>query len=328
MKKENIYRQYQEQTIKGDKKNTLIIACKNNFEISKIENLIKKSKKINQKNENGNNALLIATKNNNINIITLLIKSNCNLNLKDNNDNSALLIAINNNNEQIVNLLIKNNCDINVKDKNNDSALVLSTFDNKNINIFELLILNGSEIDLKNKKLFLFFINYLKLDFFNNDKLFNLDNEKIIELFLIYGNYENKKHIKLAIFKTYYKNYKNIYKETILMKSVEFFTSEEILNQFILKEENLEKIDKLGNTVLLIAIKISNIWAVKLLIKSNCDINKSNFNKHTPLIISLAAINMREISNFKHKNLEIEDLNRSKAIFKILSKNKKLKINK
>ena len=240
-----------------------------------------------------------------------------------NNKKQSLLLAVENNNKNKIDFLIKNKYDLNIKNKNGNSALVIAALYNKKIEIVKLLLLNGCFIDVKNKELCVFFLNLAGIYCFNIKNFKNnlVNQEQFLEYLIKYGKYESEENLKMIFFMSYYKNCDNYFSQTVLMKSFKFFKSKIILQKLVKDEKNIDQADINGNTALIISIKTLNIEGFNLLINSKININKSNNDKETPLIISILTY-FKKVVFLKEEDSKIE-----KIISKLL-KQKNIKKNK
>jgi ankyrin repeat protein len=295
-----------------------------NHDWAKFTDLLKKKKEIdvNIRDSNYNYLIQYIIMFNKKDIVTYLINRGCRLDIIDTDGRSILFIPIKFNYIDILELLLHFNNNvigislIDIRDNYGFTALYYSIMFN-NINAFDILIKNGSDLRIKNKKSkdgIHLAVQYKRIEILRKilEQQININSiDNNGETALHYAcNYNYTEIAKLLIYNNANINIQDYkQKATPLIYSVALANTE-ITNLLLKKKALVNLQDHFGNTALHLAI-IDNFPAIirLLLDKDDIDYNIVNLDGNTSLHIALEN-NIDEdiiIKLIKNTNLNIQN---------------------
>lgn len=114
-----------------------------------ITALIQAEANLNVQDNNGITALIIAVHQSNQDVINALIQAKANVNIQDNSGATALMVAVNQDNQNAIAALIYAKADLNIQDNNGITALMVAV-DQNNQNTIDVLIQAGANLNIQN----------------------------------------------------------------------------------------------------------------------------------------------------------------------------------
>ncbi|ORX44704.1 ankyrin [Piromyces finnis] len=289
--------------------NPLKKALEQNYSIEKIHALLKNFSTINNKKiitEEDvellkkkiilNKKLLYEIRENRIqNVQQLLIEDDIDLNLFKSDDNPLIYAIKNNKSQKIIEELINHYININFNQYNGNTPLTEAVLAN-NKNIFKLLLKCGADVNYINnmeETSFLYLIKnqlmtkYYLLNFLEHNANVNLqDNEgKSILMYLIETN--ELKLLNQLLSSLIFNN--NFIIGLISFGKNKIEISNKKLKDLITQEYSRVDIDiedDMGYTSLMYACRNGNFELASILLTYKADVNRSNSNKNTPLLLA------------------------------------------
>lgn len=226
-----------------DTLNTMLLHISDNCSPEQIEKFLMKGADINARDVFGRTSLMIASENGETDVVKFLLESGADVNVKDDNGNTALSYAVSkayymiHNNEEIINMLLKAGADVdcpcNDENKLNDSPLMIASFFGL-VRIVIILLKYGADVNYKN--------------LIGDTSLISAVDGALNDQYNKLGDYE--KTIKLLINYGCDVNDKNEEGETAL----------DVLEKYLLEEEEELGLNKTGNTWVL--DETDNTWVL------------------------------------------------------------------
>jgi len=247
------------------RKTLLMYACKYN-DMRLVQQLIACKADLTIKNNKGDTAMIYACKYGHSDIVEYLISQGACVDDASQNGDTCLIYACQNGFKYVAKHLIKNNCQINTRGFNGKTALMHAS-ENGKMNIVELLIVNNANInkrDMKGKTALMYAAE------FNQIKIV----EYLVEHKADVGRKDDSNYTALLYAKD--GNFKEIIKFLVKHDSnVNENGGRELLIHICSKEkDNIEPDDK---------------DIIKLLIKKGVDVNSTDYNQSTILILVSCA---------------------------------------
>lgn len=243
---------------------------------------------LNHTNINGDTALHIAVRNRSEAIVKLLLDNRIEKDAKRLNGNTALHIATKNGDITIVKMLVDAKCDINAVDENGATALVLAAkIGNKNL--VEYFIENGADI----QKTDCYGKTYK--DYYAPDK----ETEKRAE-----NPVEEKR--KISIGNTAGRKYAIVFgssKDSVIQAVKDRNRSK--LESLITEGQGLDTPDSFGNTALMYAVNMQNVYLINCLLANGANASASNIYGQTPLHCAVSKLNESIVSMLCSAGAEI-----------------------
>ena len=243
---------------------------------------------LNHTNINDETALHIAVRNRSEAIVKLLLDNRIEKDTKNLNCDTALHIATKNGDITIVKMLVDAKCDINAVDENGATALVLAAkIGNKNL--VEYFIENGADI----QKTDCYGKTYK--DYYAPDK----ETEKRAE-----NPVEEKR--KISIGNTAGRKYAIVFgssKDSVIQAVKDRNRSK--LESLITEGQGLDTPDSFGNTALMYAVNMQNVYLINCLLANGANASASNIYGQTPLHCAVSKLNASIVSMLCSAGAEI-----------------------
>lgn len=243
---------------------------------------------LNHTNINDETALHIAVRNRSEAIVKLLLDNRIEKDAKRLDGNTALHIATKNGDVAIVKMLVDAKCDINAVDENSATALVLAAkIGNKNL--VEYFIEKGADI----QKTDCYGKTYK--DYYAPDK----ETEKRAE-----NPVEEKR--KISIENTAGRKYAVVFgssKDPVIQAVKDRNRSK--LESLIAEGQGLNTPDSFGNTALMYAVNMQNVYLINCLLTNGANASASNIYGQTPLHCAVSKLNASIVSMLCSAGAEI-----------------------
>lgn len=243
---------------------------------------------LNHTNINDETALHIAVRNRSEAIVKLLLDNRIEKDTKNLNCDTALHIATKNGDITIVKMLVDAKCDINAVDENGATALVLAA-KRGNKNLVEYFIEKGADIQKSDC--------YGKTykDYYAPDK----ETEKRAE-----NPVEEKR--KISIGNNAGRKYAVIFgssQDSVIQAVKDRNRSK--LELLIAEGQGLDTPDSFGNTALMYAVNMQNIYLINCLLSNGANASASNIYGQTPLHCAVSKLNASIVSMLCSAGAEI-----------------------
>lgn len=243
---------------------------------------------LNHTNINDETALHIAVRNRSEAIVKLLLDNRIEKDTKRLDGNTALHIATKNGDVAIVKMLVDAKCDINAVDENGATALVLAAkIGNKNL--VDYFLEKGADI----QKPDLYGKTYK--DYYAPDK----ETEKRAE-----NPVEEKR--KISIENTAGRKYAVVFgssKDPVIQAVKDRNRSK--LESLIAEGQGLNTPDSFGNTALMYAVNMQNVYLINCLLTNGANASASNIYGQTPLHCAVSKLNASIVSMLCSAGAEI-----------------------
>ena len=243
---------------------------------------------LNHTNINDETALHIAVRNRSEAIVKLLLDNRIEKDAKRLDGNTALHIATKNGDVAIVKMLVDAKCDINAVDENSATALVLAAkIGNKNL--VDYFLEKGADI----QKPDLYGKTYK--DYYAPDK----ETEKRAE-----NPVEEKR--KISIENTAGRKYAVVFgssKDPVIQAVKDRNRSK--LESLIAEGQGLDTPDSFGNTALMYAVNMQNVYLINCLLTNGANASASNIYGQTPLHCAVSKLNASIVSMLCSAGAEI-----------------------
>lgn len=243
---------------------------------------------LNHTNINDETALHIAVRNRSEAIVKLLLDNRIEKDAKRLDGNTALHIATKNGDVAIVKMLVDAKCDINAVDENSATALVLAAkIGNKNL--VDYFLEKGADI----QKPDLYGKTYK--DYYAPDK----ETEKRAE-----NPVEEKR--KISIENTAGRKYAVVFgssKDPVIQAVKDRNRSK--LESLIAEGQGLNTPDSFGNTALMYAVNMQNVYLINCLLTNGANASASNIYGQTPLHCAVSKLNASIVSMLCSAGAEI-----------------------
>ena len=243
---------------------------------------------LNHTNINGDTALHIAVRNRSEVIVKLLLDNRIEKDTKNFNGDTALHIATKNGDVAIVKMLVDAKCDINAVDENSATALVLAAkIGNKNL--VDYFLEKGADIQKPD------FYGKTYKDYYAPDK----ETEKRAE-----NPVEEKR--KISIGNTAGRKYAVVFgssKDPVIQAVKDRNRSK--LESLIAEGQGLDTPDSFGNTALMYAVNMQNVYLINCLLTNGANASASNIYGQTPLHCAVSKLNASIVSMLCSAGAEI-----------------------
>lgn len=243
---------------------------------------------LNHTNINDETALHIAVRNRSEVIVKLLLDNRIEKDTKNFNGDTALHIATKNGDVAIVKMLVDAKCDINAVDGNSATALVLAAkIGNKNL--VDYFLEKGADIQKPD------FYGKTYKDYYAPDK----ETEKRAE-----NPVEEKR--KISIGNTAGRKYAVVFgssKDPVIQAVKDRNRSK--LESLIAEGQGLDTPDSFGNTALMYAVNMQNVYLINCLLTNGANASASNIYGQTPLHCAVSKLNASIVSMLCSAGAEI-----------------------
>lgn len=243
---------------------------------------------LNHTNFNCETALHIAVRNRSEAIVKLLLDNKIEKDTKNLNGDTALHIATKNGDVAIVKMLVDAKCDINAVDENGATALVFAAkIGNKNL--VEYFIEKGADIQKPD------FYGKTYKDYYAPDK----ETEKRAE-----NPVEEKR--KISIGNNAGRKYAVVFgssKDPVIQAVKDRNRSK--LESLIAEGQGLDTPDSFGNTALMYAVNMQNVYLINCLLTNGANASASNIYGQTPLHCAVSKLNASIVSMLCSAGAEI-----------------------
>lgn len=243
---------------------------------------------LNHTNINDETALHIAVRNRSEVIVKLLLDNRIEKDTKNFNGDTALHIATKNGDITIVKMLVDAKCDINAVDGNSATALVLAAkIGNKNL--VDYFLEKGADIQKPD------FYGKTYKDYYAPDK----ETEKRAE-----NPVEEKR--KISIGNTAGRKYAVVFgssKDPVIQAVKDRNRSK--LESLIAEGQGLDTPDSFGNTALMYAVNMQNVYLINCLLTNGANASASNIYGQTPLHCAVSKLNASIVSMLCSAGAEI-----------------------
>ncbi|WP_308510502.1 ankyrin repeat domain-containing protein [uncultured Treponema sp.] len=243
---------------------------------------------LNHTNINDETALHIAVRNRSEAIVKLLLDNRIEKDTKNFNGDTALHIATKNGDITIVKMLVDAKCDINAVDGNSATALVLAAkIGNKNL--VDYFLEKGADIQKPD------FYGKTYKDYYAPDK----ETEKRAE-----NPVEEKR--KISIGNTAGRKYAVVFgssKDPVIQAVKDRNRSK--LESLIAEGQGLDTPDSFGNTALMYAVNMQNVYLINCLLTNGANASASNIYGQTPLHCAVSKLNASIVSMLCSAGAEI-----------------------
>lgn len=243
---------------------------------------------LNHTNINDETALHIAVRNRSEVIVKLLLDNRIEKDTKNFNGDTALHIATKNGDITIVKMLVDAKCDINAVDGNSATALVLAAkIENKNL--VDYFLEKGADIQKPD------FYGKTYKDYYAPDK----ETEKRAE-----NPVEEKR--KISIGNTAGRKYAVVFgssKDPVIQAVKDRNRSK--LESLIAEGQGLDTPDSFGNTALMYAVNMQNVYLINCLLTNGANASASNIYGQTPLHCAVSKLNASIVSMLCSAGAEI-----------------------
>lgn len=243
---------------------------------------------LNHTNINDETALHIAVRNRSEAIVKLLLDNRIEKDTKNIAGSTALHIATKNGDVAIVKMLVDAKCDINAVDENGATALVLAA-KRGDKNLVEYFIEKGADVQKTD------FYGKTYKDYYAPDK----ETEKRAE-----NPVEEKR--KISIGNNAGRKYAVIFgssKDSVIQAVKDRNRSK--LELLIAEGQGLDTPDSFGNTALMYAVNMQNIYLINCLLSNGANASASNIYGQTPLHCAVSKLNASIVSMLCSAGAEI-----------------------
>ncbi len=243
---------------------------------------------LNHTNVNDETALHIAVKNRSEAIVKLLLDNRIEKDTRNLNGDTALHIATKNGDVAIVKMLVDAKCDINAVDENGATALVLAA-KRGNKNLIDYFLEKGADIQKPD------FYGKTYKDYYAPDK----ETEKRAE-----NPVEEKR--KISIGNTAGRKYAVVFgssQDSVIQAVKDRNRSK--LELLIAEGQGLDTPDSFGNTALMYAVNMQNIYLINCLLSNGANASASNIYGQTPLHCAVSKLNASIVSMLCSAGAEI-----------------------
>lgn len=243
---------------------------------------------LNHTNVNDETALHIAVKNRSEAIVKLLLDNRIEKDTRNLNGDTALHIATKNGDVAIVKMLVDAKCDINAVDENGATALVLAA-KRGNKNLIDYFLEKGADIQKPD------FYGKTYKDYYAPDK----ETEKRAE-----NPVEEKR--KISIGNTAGRKYAVVFgssKDPVIQAVKDRNRSK--LESLIAEGQGLDTPDSFGNTALMYAVNMQNVYLINCLLTNGANASASNIYGQTPLHCAVSKLNASIVSMLCSAGAEI-----------------------
>lgn len=243
---------------------------------------------LNHTNVNDETALHIAVRNRSEAIVKLLLDNRIEKDTKNLNVDTALHIATKNGDIAIVKMLVDAKCDINAVDGNGATALVLAAKRGSK-NLVEYFIEKGADVQKPD------FYGKTYKDYYAPDK----ETEKRAE-----NPVEEKR--KISIGNNAGRKYAVVFgssKDPVIQAVKDRNRSK--LESLIAEGQGLDTPDSFGNTALMYAVNMQNVYLINCLLANGANASASNIYGQTPLHCAVSKLNASIVSMLCSAGAEI-----------------------
>lgn len=243
---------------------------------------------LNHTNVNDETALHIAVKNRSEAIVKLLLDNRIEKDTRNLNGDTALHIATKNGDVAIVKMLVDAKCDINAVDENGATALVLAA-KRGNKNLIDYFLEKGADVQKTD------FYGKTYKDYYAPDK----ETEKRAE-----NPVEEKR--KISIGNNAGRKYAVIFgssQDSVIQAVKDRNRSK--LELLIAEGQGLDTPDSFGNTALMYAVNMQNIYLINCLLSNGANASASNIYGQTPLHCAVSKLNASIVSMLCSAGAEI-----------------------
>lgn len=243
---------------------------------------------LNHTNANDETALHIAVRNRSETIVKLLLDNRIEKDTKNIAGSTALHIATKNGDVAIVKMLVDAKCDINAVDENGATALVLAA-KRGDKNLVEYFIEKGADVQKTD------FYGKTYKDYYAPDK----ETEKRAE-----NPVEEKR--KISIGNNAGRKYAVIFgssQDSVIQAVKDRNRSK--LELLIAEGQGLDTPDSFGNTALMYAVNMQNIYLINCLLSNGANASASNIYGQTPLHCAVSKLNASIVSMLCSAGAEI-----------------------
>ena len=243
---------------------------------------------LNHTNVNDETALHIAVRNRSEAIVKLLLDNRIEKDTKNLNGDTVLHIATKNGDIAIVKMLVDAKCDINAVDENGATALVLAAKRGSK-NLVEYFIEKGADVQKPD------FYGKTYKDYYAPDK----ETEKRAE-----NPVEEKR--KISIGNNAGRKYAIVFgssKDSVIQAVKDRNRSK--LELLIAEGQGLDTPDSFGNTALMYAVNMQNIYLINCLLSNGANASASNIYGQTPLHCAVSKLNASIVSMLCSAGAEI-----------------------
>lgn len=243
---------------------------------------------LNHTNANDETALHIAVRNRSETIVKLLLDNRIEKDTKNIAGSTALHIATKNGDVAIVKMLVDAKCDINAVDENGATALVLAA-KRGDKNLVEYFIEKGADVQKTD------FYGKTYKDYYAPDK----ETEKRAE-----NPVEEKR--KISIGNNAGRKYAVVFgssKDPVIQAVKDRNRSK--LESLIAEGQGLDTPDSFGNTALMYAVNMQNVYLINCLLANGANASASNIYGQTPLHCAVSKLNASIVSMLCSAGAEI-----------------------
>lgn len=243
---------------------------------------------LNHTNANDETALHIAVRNRSETIVKLLLDNRIEKDTKNIAGSTALHIATKNSDVAIVKMLVDAKCDINAVDENGATALVLAA-KRGDKNLVEYFIEKGADVQKTD------FYGKTYKDYYAPDK----ETEKRAE-----NPVEEKR--KISIGNNAGRKYAVIFgssQDSVIQAVKDRNRSK--LELLIAEGQGLDTPDSFGNTALMYAVNMQNVYLINCLLTNGANASASNIYGQTPLHCAVSKLNASIVSMLCSAGAEI-----------------------
>lgn len=243
---------------------------------------------LNHTNANDETALHIAVRNRSETIVKLLLDNRIEKDTKNIAGSTALHIATKNGDVAIVKMLVDAKCDINAVDENGATALVLAA-KRGDKNLVEYFIEKGADVQKTD------FYGKTYKDYYAPDK----ETEKRAE-----NPVEEKR--KISIGNNAGRKYAVIFgssQDSVIQAVKDRNRSK--LESLIAEGQGLDTPDSFGNTALMYAVNMQNVYLINCLLSNGANASASNIYGQTPLHCAVSKLNASIVSMLCSAGAEI-----------------------
>lgn len=243
---------------------------------------------LNHTNVNDETALHIAVRNRSEAIVKLLLDNRIEKDTRNLNGDTALHIATKNGDVAIVKMLVDAKCDINAVDENGATALVLAA-KRGNKNLIDYFLEKGADIQKPD------FYGKTYKDYYAPDK----ETEKRAE-----NPVEEKR--KISIGNNAGRKYAVVFgssKDPVIQAVKDRNRSK--LESLIAEGQGLDTPDSFGNTALMYAVNMQNVYLINCLLTNGANASASNIYGQTPLHCAVSKLNASIVSMLCSAGAEI-----------------------
>ena len=280
--------------VKNDAGWTSLHICSREANLEFLNYLIQNGCNVNEGNDHKKTPLHVASRHGNEKIARALLKSNANLSLVNNYGQTALYVSTVRGHAKIIRILFEYNADPNQADNQDNTPLHAcamlkeSKDEGRNVEIGELLMQKGAQIDKKNS------LGFTPLHYCAKNNAVSLANLLV-----------NKLNTLL--------NMRDAYGQTALFLACKWRSYE--MARFLLgKQANKDIADLGGYSPIHLCALDSSEKFISLLLEFGDDVNKANGqnSKDTPLHIAARANNSTMVAFLLKNNADVSKINKDK----------------